>query len=177
MLDFTGEIYGRLTVVGEAVKRGSVRYWQCLCTCGASCDVSHGNLRSGKVQSCGCLRREMRVTANKGGTTHPKYKTGKQLRHGYVWCSNPHIQKHFSHYQDRIQMPEHVLVIAEHLGRELMSGENVHHINGVRDDNRLENLELWNVSQPAGQRHVDRVAFYIDYLQRYGYTVTSDTEE
>ena len=38
---------------------------------------------------------------------------------------------------------EHILVAEEILGRYLVDGETVHHINGVKDDTRTENLELW----------------------------------
>jgi hypothetical protein len=62
---------------------------------------------------------------------------------------------------------EHTMIMSEHLGRSLLPHENVHHKNGQRNDNSIENLELWSRSQPSGQRVEDKTAWAVEWLKQY----------
>lgn len=72
------------------------------------------------------------------GNKHWNFKTGRRIDgDGYVKIldrSNPRAKSGY--------VLEHILIMEEHLGRQLTKDEVVHHINEVRTDNRLENLEL-----------------------------------
>lgn len=83
---------------------------------------------------------------------------GKSSGNGYIAYYNSQV---------RGSRKEHRLIMENHLGRLLTPEETVHHINGVRTDNRLENLELWSTSQPSGQRVEDKVAWAISLIREY----------
>lgn len=83
---------------------------------------------------------------------------------GYVEVT---VEKGNPHARSRSRVLEHRLVMGEHLGRRLRDDERVHHVNGNRSDNCLENLELWVHAQPAGQRVVDMLAWAREVIERY----------
>ena len=95
----------------------------------------------------------------------PDYGTGKYKKNGYVMI--------FAKGHPRARGPrgnyvfEHILVMEKYLGRFLEPNENVHHKNGVKDDNTIENLELWIRPQPSGIRAKDAILWANEILARY----------
>jgi hypothetical protein len=162
-LNLLGERFGRLLVIEEAeYKKNNGKYWKCKCDCGNEKKIRVHSLRSGLTQSCGCLKSDL--ARKRTGVNHWGWKGGRsEIKTGYVYIHNP--QHPNSGLSGRL--PEHVFVMSESLGRPLQKGECVHHINGVRNDNRIENLELWTKVQPPGQRVKDKVQYAIDIIRLY----------
>lgn len=88
-LDFTGETYGRLTVVARVgtAKNGASR-WLCVCSCGNTTVTTPAQLTSGSKRSCGCLYLESRSRAHRThGLSHlPEYYAWLAMR---ARCENP----------------------------------------------------------------------------------------
>ena len=94
-----------------------------------------------------------------GNPLEVKYTGRHKTFDGYIKIPDPDKIKH--------SVLEHRYVMEQHLGRKLLSNENVHHINGIKDDNRIENLELWTSKQPQGQRVKDKIMFAVEILEQY----------
>jgi hypothetical protein len=109
------------------------------------------------------------------GMCHPHWqrdRRGQQMvtpivdRPGWTWHVNN--AGYLATRANNRYILQHRMIMEEKLGRSLLPGENVHHINGVRTDNRPENLELWVSSQPPGQRPHELVEWARHIIRLYG---------
>lgn len=154
-----GKKFGRLIPLGY----WAPGVWTFECDCGVTKNIRYPSVLQGRVVSCGCYNSEKST-----GEKNPRWKGGKMIGDsGYVYLTS----KVTSGKQAGKTVLEHRKVMEKHIGRELRPEETVHHKNGERGDNRLENLELWSSAHPPGQRVEDKIKWAIEFIQLYGYKV------
>jgi len=140
-----------MPIIGET-KRGmqinkksqSLFIWHSCVDCGKERWVV---IRKGKAKSSRCLLCGLKARKHGSlglfGENNPGWKGGRhKSNEGYIFIRVSLSDPYYSMVGATGYVAEHRLVIAKCLGRCLLKSEHVHHINGIRDDNRIENLEL-----------------------------------
>lgn len=137
------------------------------------CDVEGCGRRRYARGYCGTHYKRLVLTGDVRADDPIRIVNGRGWdNHGYWVVPIPEGERWLSNGERR--MAEHRLVMARHLGRPLADDEVVHHRNGNRRDNQLENLELWTTAHPKGQRIPDKVAFAVEMLERYAPELLGD---
>lgn len=155
-IDLTGRSFDRLTVLFREPNRKGRAMWRCRCSCGGEKSISGKYIRSKHTTSCGCRSRE--AAKLRHGEKNLMWKGGTSLNeHGYRIFSAGEYKGVF----------EHRVVMAKFLGRPLLKTETVHHKNGVKDDNRIDNLELWSSYHSSGQKVADLTEWAVQHLKTY----------
>lgn len=98
------------------------------------------------------------------------FQDGTVNQYGYKLLKRPE----HPNADSRGVIMEHRFIMSQHLGRPLSKGETVHHKNGNRLDNRIENLELWTGNHSYGARLEDRIEDSIKYLIEYRQHITEE---
>ncbi len=128
---------GEIRVATEIGHKGRARYiWLACVDCGKERWVCY---QKGKTENSRCPSCSQKFWV---GERSPAWKGGRKTIYGYI-LKRVRSEEFFSPMADkRGYVLEHRLAMAKKLGRCLQSWEIVHHKNGIRDDNCVENLEL-----------------------------------
>lgn len=85
LIELSGLVVGRLTVVRRSGTERSHAMFACLCECGKEKLVAGSDLRRGVVKSCGCLRVETARAQGRANSTHgkknsPTYRSWRAMK-------------------------------------------------------------------------------------------------
>ena len=148
-----------------------IEYVSVMCKCGTEFEVPPSRLTLSKTPHCSreCYKRfeaAGEYAPQLGPGMYGPRNGGRFINaQGYAVIYLPRDQ--WPEGWDRAQILEHRHVMRQMIGRDLLPGENVHHKNGIRDDNRPENLELWVERQPKGQSVKDALEWAREIIARY----------
>lgn len=161
----------------EGLTKGSEQKVVVMCdTCEKKSTTTYANYNraqekrgdSGVTQcrSCACKdtahKRRGHVAHNKGkrlpdsqtGENHPSWKGGRYISaDGYVMVRFKSREKGWAGYRK-----EHSLIMESHIGRELLNGELVHHIDGNKQNNAIDNLHLCSGHSDHREAHISLMA-------------------
>ena len=122
----------------------------------------NGRIFSKETRDKITISNRLSLKKRKRGSENHRWKGGiKRQTNGYILIYDR------EHPSGQIYILEHRLVMEKHLGRYLLKGENIHHKNGIRGDNRIDNLELWTVCQPSGIRVKDALEWAEEIIKKY----------
>jgi len=122
------------------VDASSKHIWYACVDCGKERWV---RFLKGQPQSLRCRRCAGKLLAeSRKGEGSPNWKGGRLKSGGYIKIRVYEDDFFYPMTNNIRYVCEHRLVMAKHLGRCLQPWEHIHHKNGIKDDNRLENLEL-----------------------------------
>jgi endogenous inhibitor of DNA gyrase (YacG/DUF329 family) len=94
------------------------------------------------------------------GPKHPSYKDGlHRTQKGYITIQVNGKRVLRNRY-----------VMSNFLGRPLLRCEEVHHRDGQKENDNIENLEIWDHSHPSGQRLEEKILWAISFLEHNGYS-------
>ncbi len=159
-----GQTFGYLTVINEFKGTPERRGARCLCkcVCGKESTYRKVDIRGSKnrqgYKSCGCKKYPQ-------GLDNKNRMYRRETSDGYVTLyepNHPNVRP-----KGRGLIFEHVFVMSNYLGRPLEKGETVHHKNGRRNQNNIENLELWPSNHGKGQRAEDLLKYAYQIIEKY----------